>query len=141
KLGGLARFLPLTAIAAVLASLSMAGLPPFVGFISKEYLFEAQLTNDWNIIPIAVAVLVNAVMVGVAGVVSIKPFYFASHRVTDVRHGETPGMLAGPLLLASGGIIIGLFPALAGNTLIGPAASALHGSPIDVSFQLWHGLT
>src|SRR5690606_27475190 len=42
KLGGLARFLPLTAAAAVLASLSMAGLPPFVGFISKEYLFEAQ---------------------------------------------------------------------------------------------------
>ncbi len=141
KLGGLARFLPVTAVAAVLASLSMAGLPPFVGFISKEYLFEAQLTNDWNIVPVAVAVAVNAVMVGVAGVVSIRPFYFKSHRVTSVKHGETPGLLAGPLLLASGGILIGLFPNAIGQSLIGPAASALYGSPIDVSFQLWHGLT
>jgi multicomponent Na+:H+ antiporter subunit A len=141
KLGGLARFLPVTAVAAVLASLSMAGLPPFVGFISKEYLFEAQLTNDGNIVPIAVAVLVNAVMVGVAGVVSIKPFYFKSHRVSEVKHGETPGLLAGPLLLATGGILIGVFPNIVAEWLIGPAASALYGSPIDVSFQLWHGLT
>lgn len=141
KLGGLARFLPVTAVAAVLASLSMAGLPPFVGFISKEYLFEAQLTNGWNVVPIVVAVLVNAVMCGVAGVVSIKPFYFKSHRVETVKHGETPGLLVGPLLLASGGIVIGLFPSGIGNLLIGPAASALYGSPIDVSFKLWHGLT
>ncbi len=141
KLGGLARFLPVTAVAAVLASLSMAGLPPFVGFISKEYLFEAQLTNDWNIIPVAVAVLVNAVMVGVAGVVSIRPFYFKAHRVESVKHGEKPGLLVGPLLLATGGIIVGLFPAPVAQNLLAPAASALYGAPIDVSFQLWHGLT
>jgi multicomponent Na+:H+ antiporter subunit A len=141
KLTGLARFLPVTAVAAVLASLSMAGLPPFVGFISKEYLFEAQLANDWNILPIAAAVLVNAVMVGVAGVVSIRPFYFKSETVREIHHGETPGLLAGPLLLAAGGILIGLVPGPAGQWLIGPAASALLGQPIDVSFQLWHGLT
>lgn len=141
KLGGLARFLPVTAVAAVLASLSMAGLPPFVGFISKEYLFEAQLTNGWNVVPIVVAVLVNAVMCGVAGVVSIKPFFFKAHRVESVKHGETPGLLLGPLLLATGGVVIGLFPTGIGDLLIGPAASALHGSPIDVSFKLWHGLT
>ncbi|MFN3718840.1 MAG: hydrogen gas-evolving membrane-bound hydrogenase subunit E [Rhizobium rhizophilum] len=141
KLTGLARFLPVTAVAAVLASLSMAGLPPFVGFISKEYLFEAQLANDWNVLPIAAAVLVNAVMVGVAGVVSIRPFYFKSKTVREIHHGETPGLLAGPLLLAAGGILIGLVPAPAGQWLIGPAASALLGQPVDVSFQLWHGLT
>ncbi|WP_252924361.1 hydrogen gas-evolving membrane-bound hydrogenase subunit E [Aliihoeflea sp. 40Bstr573] len=141
KLGGLARFLPVTAVAAVLASLSMAGLPPFVGFISKEYLFEAQLSNDWNILPVVAAVLVNAVMVGVAGVVSIRPFYFKPERVTEVRHGETIGLLVGPLLLAAGGILIGIMPGPAAQWLIGPAASALHGRPIDVSFQLWHGLT
>ncbi len=141
KLGGLARFLPITAVAAVMASLSMAGLPPFVGFISKEYLFEAQLANDWNIIPVVTAVLVNAVMVGVAGVVSIRPFYFKPERVSEIRHGETPGLLVGPLLLAAGGILIGLVPAPVAQWLLGPAASALYGQPIDVSFELWHGLT
>ena len=141
KLGGLSRFLPVTAVAAVLASLSMAGLPPFMGFISKEYLFEAQLTSDWNVVPVVVAVMVNAVMVGVAGVVSIMPFYFGSKRVTEVHHGETPGLLAGPLILASAGILIGLFPDALARTLIGPAASQLYGEPVDVSFALWHGLT
>src|SRR5690606_6529005 len=141
KLGGLARFLPLTAAAAVLASLSMAGLPPFVGFISKEYLFEAQLASSWNTVPIIVAVLVNAVMVGVAGVVSIRPFFLNPHRTTDVRHGETLGLLVGPLILATGGILIGIFSQPAAQLLIGPAASALSGRQIDVSFALWHGLT
>lgn len=46
RLGGLARFLPGTAVAAVLASLSMAGLPPFFGFVSKELLFEAQIESS-----------------------------------------------------------------------------------------------
>ncbi|WP_430511331.1 hydrogen gas-evolving membrane-bound hydrogenase subunit E [Pannonibacter phragmitetus] len=141
RMGGLARFLPVTAVAAVLASLSMAGLPPFAGFISKEYLFEAQLASDWNVLPVAAAVLVNAVMVGVAGVVSLRPFYFKTEHVSEAHHGETPGLLAGPLLLAAGGILIGLIPAPAGNWLIGPAASALYGQPLDVSFKLWHGLT
>jgi multicomponent Na+:H+ antiporter subunit A len=40
-LGGLWRDLPLTAAIAVVASLSMAGIPPFNGFYSKELLFEA----------------------------------------------------------------------------------------------------
>ncbi|MFC6961459.1 hydrogen gas-evolving membrane-bound hydrogenase subunit E [Halocatena marina] len=40
-LGGLRRDLPVTAIIAVIASLSMAGVPPFNGFYSKEFLFDA----------------------------------------------------------------------------------------------------
>jgi multicomponent Na+:H+ antiporter subunit A len=41
RLGGLWRDLPVTAAVAVVASLSMAGLPPFNGFYSKEFLFDA----------------------------------------------------------------------------------------------------
>ncbi|WP_363465586.1 hydrogen gas-evolving membrane-bound hydrogenase subunit E [Halogeometricum borinquense] len=41
KLGGLRKHLPVTAVIATVASLSMAGLPPFNGFYSKELLFEA----------------------------------------------------------------------------------------------------
>ena len=40
-LRGLRHDLPVTAVIAGLASLSMAGLPPFNGFYSKELLFEA----------------------------------------------------------------------------------------------------
>ena len=48
QMGGLRRFLPVTAVASLLASLSMAGLPPFLGFISKEFLFEAQIQSSWD---------------------------------------------------------------------------------------------
>jgi multicomponent Na+:H+ antiporter subunit A len=42
-LSGLARALPGTATAAVLAAASMAGLPPLLGFVAKEAAFEAYL--------------------------------------------------------------------------------------------------
>ncbi|MCF3932799.1 DUF4040 domain-containing protein [Acuticoccus sp. M5D2P5] len=141
RLGGLARVLPFTALAAVLASFSMAGLPPFIGFISKEYLFEAQLSSGWNAIPVVIAVIVNSVMVGVAGIVSIRPFFLNRRRTPKVRHGETPGLLIGPLTLALGGIALGIVPNVVAVTLIGPAVLALTGIPVDVSFSLWHGVT
>lgn len=141
KLGGLARHLPLTAAAATLASLSMAGLPPFVGFIAKEYLFDAQLDSNWTVLPVVVSVLVNGVMVAVAGAVSLRPFFGGHNKISRVYHGETPGLLVGPLLLAALGVTFGLMPGLVAQTVIAPSAAALHGAPIDVSFSLWHGLT
>ncbi|MEF8858944.1 MAG: hydrogen gas-evolving membrane-bound hydrogenase subunit E [Halolamina sp.] len=41
QLGGLRTELPITAAVATVASLSMAGVPPFNGFYSKELLFDA----------------------------------------------------------------------------------------------------
>ena len=141
KLGGLSRFLPFTAAAAVLASLSMAGLPPFVGFIAKEYLFEAQLSSAWNVVPVLVAVTVNAVMVAVAGVVTLRPFFMGRDKITHVAHGETPGLFVGPLCLGLLGAAAGIVPAYFSYYLITPAARAIAGTQIDVSFSLWHGLT
>ena len=42
-LRGLARSMPVTALAAALAALSMAGLPPLFGFVGKEFLYKAGL--------------------------------------------------------------------------------------------------
>ena len=41
KLGGLRKAMPVTFAAACLAALSMAGLPPFIGFIAKEEIYYA----------------------------------------------------------------------------------------------------
>lgn len=140
-INGLGKALPFTAAAAVLASMSMAGLPPSAGFIAKEYLFEAQLVSSWKLTPIGIAVMVNAVMVGVAGVVVLKPFILNRHDPTPVHHGETKGLLIGPIVLAIAGIMIGMAPSLFVAPIIQPAAAALYGAPIHVAFSLWHGLT
>ena len=141
QMGGLWRFLPGTAVASVLASLSMAGLPPFLGFVSKEFLFEAQIQSSWDAFPMAVAVLVNAVMVGVAGVVTLRPFFLGAGRVIDVRHREVFGLLLGPMLLALLGLVISLEPTWADRVVLRPAVAAIYGRPVDVRVGLWHGVT
>ena len=141
QMGGLVRFLPMTATASVLASLSMAGLPPFLGFISKEFLFEAQIESSWNAVPTAAAVLVNAVMVGVAGVVTLRPFFMNQGRVREVRHREVTGLLVGPLVLALLGLVISLEPDWVGRTVLRPAVAVVYGQPVEVQVGLWHGIT
>jgi multicomponent Na+:H+ antiporter subunit A len=140
-MGGLGRFLPVTALASVLASLSMAGLPPFLGFISKEFLFEAQIESSWNAIPVAVAVLVNAVIVGVAGVVTLRPFFMGRGRVREVKHREVTGLVVGPVTLAFLGLIISLQPDWISRAVLRPAVTSIYGQPVDVTVAFWHGLS
>ena len=141
QMGGLKRFLPVTALAAALASLSMAGLPPFLGFISKEFLFEAQIRSSWDAVPVAVAVLVNAVIVGVAGVVTLRPFFMGRGKVREVRHREVPALLVGPVVLALLGLVISLEPDWISRSVLRPAVAAIYGEPVEVEVALWHGLT
>jgi multicomponent Na+:H+ antiporter subunit A len=140
-MGGLARFLPVTAAAAALASLSMAGLPPFIGFISKEFLFLAQLESSWDVIPLAVAVIVNAVIVGTAGIITLRPFFMGRGTVKEVKHGETPGLLLGPVVLSLLGLYISLDPDWVSRSVLRPAVAAVYGAPVKVELTLWHGLT
>lgn len=43
KVSGLIRIMPFTAMAAIVGSLSIAGVPPFNGFISKLLIFESSI--------------------------------------------------------------------------------------------------
>jgi multicomponent Na+:H+ antiporter subunit A len=141
QMGGLRRFLPVTAGASLLASLSMAGLPPFLGFVSKEFLFEAQIQSSWDAVPMAIAVLVNAVLVGVAGIVTLRPFFMSRSRVREIRHREVPGLLVGPVILALMGLVISVEPDWFDRTVLRPAVTAVYGRPVAVKVGLWHGVT
>lgn len=140
-MGDLFRFLPLTGVATLLASLSMAGLPPFFGFISKEFLFQAQLESTSALVSLATIVLVNAVMVGVAAVITLRPFFLGRGKISEVQHGETPGLVMPPLVLALAGLFLSLDPAWISNNVLRPAAVAVYGEAIEVKVQLWHGIT
>lgn len=45
KLGGLAKVMPLTYISALIASLSISGVPPFNGFFSKWMIYQGLISN------------------------------------------------------------------------------------------------
>ena len=144
RLGGLARVMPITAATALLAGLSMAGLPPFVGFVGKELIYEAGLTAASPGLAVGIALLANACMVVVAGVVTVRCFFGKLAPTPHAPHGKPQdpplALLAGPAVLAMLGLLFGLNPALA-HGLLGPAASAVAGQAIEPAMSLWHGFT
>ncbi len=75
KLGGLARLMPITAAAALIATASGAGLPPLLGFLAKESMYEAIGTASAGAVAILiVAVGANALLVAAVGLAGCKPF-------------------------------------------------------------------
>ncbi len=139
-LGGLARKMPWTAAAAVLAALSMAGLPPFVGFVAKELIYEAKLEiGTATEVLVFAGFLVNAATVAIAVVLSWRMF-FGTYRPTNSSPHDPPwAMRVGPIVLASLGLLAGTAPATIGTLLVDPAAAAILGRPTDVELKLWHG--
>lgn len=141
QLGGLRRAMPITAAAAVLAALSMASLPPFLGFIGKELLYEAALeAHLTEYLVIGVAVLANIFYVGAAGIAGIRPFFGPPTAPPRHPHEAPANMWLGPVVLASSGLIFGLLPAAAA-TIVSPATAAIVAHSAEVELKLWHGLT
>jgi hydrogenase-4 component B len=48
KLGGLGSFMPVTMTAAIVASLSIAGIPPFSGFVSKWLVYQSAFGGGFR---------------------------------------------------------------------------------------------
>lgn len=147
-LGGLRRFMPITAGAALLAALSKSGFPPFFGFIAKELTYKSGLSGvageviTWTIIGTAVAT--NMLLLALAFKVGVHPF-FAKPKADGIIHRnnhihEAPWtMWLGPALLALTGLVLGLLPVAMAKPLIAPASSAAFGEAIEVKLALWYG--
>ncbi|MGP1395130.1 MAG: putative monovalent cation/H+ antiporter subunit A [Inquilinaceae bacterium] len=140
-LGGLGRLMPVTAIAAGAAAFSMAGFPPFLGFIGKELKYEGALamTAGPGIVVVA-AVVANALMVAVAGIVAVRPFWGGPFRAPRRPHRLPWRLGAAPLTLAALGLLFGVAPDLVGGTVVGPAVEAISDRTVSVTLKLWHGI-
>ena len=141
QLRGLSRAMPVTAVAAAAAALSMAGFPPFLGFIGKELKYEGALAIASEPVLVASAAIVaNALMVAVAAIVALRPFYGKPLETPKKPHEAPPRMWIGPLLLAGLGLTFGLAPSLISDTLVQPAVAAVLGRPEVIKLSLWHGI-
>jgi multicomponent Na+:H+ antiporter subunit A len=140
-LAGMRRAMPITAIAAGAAAFSMAGFPPFLGFIGKELKYKGALAVASEPTLVAMtAVAANAMMVGVAAVIAFRPF-FGTARAPAARPHEAPiGMWIGPATLAALGLVFGLFPERAAGPLVVPAVEAIRALPGAYPLKLWHGV-
>jgi multicomponent Na+:H+ antiporter subunit A len=137
---GLRHAMPITAIVAVLAAFSFAGMPPMFGFIGKELVYEAKLTApNASIILTTIAVASNALLVA-AGLMTIQPFLGKEPSAPKHPHEAPIPMLIGPAMLAGLGLLIGLLPHMVAEPLIAPMVGAIQGEAAKVKLALWHGI-
>jgi NADH:ubiquinone oxidoreductase subunit 5 (subunit L)/multisubunit Na+/H+ antiporter MnhA subunit/multisubunit Na+/H+ antiporter MnhB subunit len=109
ELGGLRRLLPIPTAIAFVVGLSMAGYPPLVGFVAKEYLLLAMLPETGiGILPI-VLVFMSALLNGVAALLfAWDVFISRPERQYDHFHAPPLGMHIGLMGLAGASLLFGL---------------------------------
>ncbi len=138
-LGGLSMAMPLTSVAAALAALSMAGIPPFLGFIAKEVGYAGAVGSSLWPLVILFAIAANALMVAVAAIVAWKPFFGPQGQLPRTPHEGPWAMLLGPVTLAVLGLLYGLAPGLAAQ-IVEPATNAVLGyEDTGGRLKLWAG--
>ncbi len=150
RLSGLLRAIPLVGVAAVLAGLSMAGIPPLLGFLAKETLLETVFhfaehghgVSGWLLV--LAAAVTGAFFVGLAFTLLWEIFLRHDADSPDpahVHHAPSFSFQFAPAFL----VAIGTFAFLAlpwfNKYLFGPAASSIAGVEIHTHVKLWHGFT
>jgi multicomponent Na+:H+ antiporter subunit A len=138
-LSGLARRMPVLTVVATLAALSMAGVPPLLGFISKEAAYEAFLHGGLADRAVFVGLFVGSVLTAaysarfVWGAFASKP----GCAPTSV-HAPSAAFLAPVVVLGLAGLVLGLLPGLA-DPLVQAYADGYPREEVE-HLALWHGL-
>lgn len=151
-LNGLAKVMPFTALVACIGSFSMAGLPPFSGFLSKELFMEAAYqAHSSNLAFMGdLAYLIPFVAV----VASVFTFVYSIALFCKIFLGgetttKTPkypkeagwGMLIPALCLVSLNLIVAAVPNLAASLVIEGAAASVLRQTYHMHIAFWHGIT
>jgi len=155
RLGGLMAFMPVTFTIALIGSFSMAGLPPFNGFLSKELFFESVLNvrnleffsiGTWGLL-FPIIAWVASVLTFVYSMIIVFQTFFGKHQPEklDRKAHEAPiGMLIAPSILALLVVSIFFFPNVIGKYLLQPAMAAIYpmlskNEDLTPHISAWHG--
>ena len=137
KMGGLVKYMPVTAATALVASLSISGVPLFNGFASKWSIYVAAVQGSrmagWLALCAALAILTSALTLA-----SFVKFFGASFlsRTSALVREKAAGqgrlevglmMQAPQLLLAAICVLVGILPALAYALIHRALAASPHG--------------
>lgn len=158
KLGGIMSFMPITFTIAAIGSMSMAGLPPFNGFLSKEMFFSGMIrvlelnvfaAESWGIL-LPVLAWIGSIFTFIYSFIFLLKTFAGKRKPEKLpnRPHEAPiGMLIPPVILSSLVVIIGFFPNLLSYSLIEPAMESImpallkEGEHFHVHISHWHGFT
>ncbi|MAA70599.1 MAG: monovalent cation/H+ antiporter subunit A [Bermanella sp.] len=146
KLNGLMKYMPYTATLAIVAALSMAGVPLLNGFLSKEMFFAETLdlsmfgSLSWMIPLLAT---VGAAFSVAYSLRFIHDVFFNGEPIDLPKTPkEPPRYMKVPVeVLVALCLLVGIFPAYIVGDLLSVASSAvLNGDLPSYSLAVWHGL-
>lgn len=128
RIGGLRRVLPVSAGLLVVGLLAATGSPPFGSFVSELTILRAAVAGGHMVLALVAAGLIVVIFAGMArsllGAVHGEPSVAPRPRAEDVW------LLAGPVALAAGVLLLGLYiPTPLSKVLAGAAASLGGVSP------------
>ena len=146
KLGGLWRYMPYTATLAMVAAASMAGVPLFNGFLSKEmFLAETLHSSALGLVSWVIPVLatVAAVFAVAYSLRFIHDVFFNGEpkELPQIPH-EPPRYMKIPIeILVALCLLVGIFPNfMIGDLLASAATSVIRNELPYYSLAIWHGV-
>ncbi|MEY4984736.1 MAG: hypothetical protein RIR62_3002, partial [Pseudomonadota bacterium] len=143
RLGGLRHLMPVTFAITAVAALSMAGIPPLNGFLSKEMMLEETVHAGFGPVWLLPLLATAGALLSVAYSLRLVAHGFLGPVRDDYPHHphDPPfGMWAAPALLAVLVVVIGLIPMTSAAWLVQTAANAVTGATPEVYIKHWHGL-
>lgn len=144
RLGGLRKLMPITFVIGTAAALSMAGIPFFNGFLSKEMMLEEASHTAWagNAYVVPVLATLGALLSVAYSLRFIVHVFFGPVRedYPSKPHDPPFGLYAAPALLVVLVLIIGVMPFVA-EPLVRAAADAVTGAHTHPHLKIWHGFT
>ncbi|KKI89968.1 cation:proton antiporter [Bacillus sp. SA1-12] len=158
KLGGLMSLMPITFTISIIGAFSMAGLPPFNGFLSKEMFFTSMIrVLEMDVFNVETIGLLFPIFAWVGSIFTFiysmilvfKTFTgkYQPEKLEKKPHEAPIGMLISPMILASLVIIFFFFPNILAYTIIEPAMASIlpsllaDGGHFHVHISGWHGPT
>lgn len=137
-LGGLGKIMPAVMTIGVLAALSNAGVPLFMGFLAKDMVYESTLHHpNWAVVLTGLAILTNVFLIYAGFAVGLRPFI--GKKPDEFEGVQKPAFsLWWPAALtAILGLVLGVLPFLAKDLF--EAASLSIGATEVVPLKIWHG--
>ena len=128
QLGGLRKEMPITFIVSVIGAFSLAGIPPFSGFWSKDTIFEAIILG--NNLPLFILIFATSVLTAVYSIRWISMVFLgkkSEHLEHHYIHDPSPTITVPLILLAVASCITGFLKIPLEHYLAVHFEASLHG--------------
>jgi formate hydrogenlyase subunit 3/multisubunit Na+/H+ antiporter MnhD subunit len=134
KLGGLAKVMPFTFIACIIAAFSISGIPPFNGFVSKWMVYQGTIdspAHQFSYLFLIAAMFGSGLTLASFVKVLYSIFLGRKSDVTkNIKKDAGPSMVIPMLALAFICILFGVVPNLPLQNFIYPAIERMNVMPV-----------